>query len=272
MAEVPIEKCIAGAWRDTLCAIEKMPILFFVMFGVSLGMVRIEHITHLHAALHASGRLPYDVFYAAPYFQILANHGGNIGEPILAIPVIRFAINGDVSRLSSISFRVYGRCFAISIVLAAVVILAIAIVQVAEAALPAGGVDIQNNAPATQTLLTLRLIAVAYVFARGALLFPHVALGGRMNWQAAWFDTHGQALRVACIYGIGSLIPGYLLTQLFLPLLHQSFASASLDLFAEALVRLFMWTLSSATLAWIYRKYARTIRLAGSMTRGQMAA
>ncbi|MFM0305594.1 hypothetical protein PQQ99_36340 [Paraburkholderia sediminicola] len=272
MGTIPVEKCIVGAWRDTVRVIDQMPILFLIMFGVSLGIVRIEKVIHLYAALRAMGRLPHSGFYALPYLRVLANHASNIGEPILAIPIIRYVIDGERFKLSSISLHAYGRYFVISIIFATVFTLAIAIVQISQAALQATGVQSANITPETQTLTILLLIGAGYVLARSALLFPHVAVGGRMQWRAAWTDTRGQALKVACIYGIGSALPSYLVARFVLPFLHQSFNSAGVDLFSEALIRLMAWTLGAATLAWIYRKFARDIRLAASTTHNQMLA
>jgi hypothetical protein len=273
MGTLSLTDCIIGAWRDTMRAITAMPILFLMMFCISLAIMRIEHIVHLAVSLSGTGRPPHGVILTSPYFSSFARHGSNIAESILAIPVIRYVIDGETFKLSSINLRVYGRYFVAWAIFVVAAISALAVVLTVQSALQASGMQAVNSIAAVQTLRILLLVGICYLCARSALIFPLIALGGRIQVRAAWRDTRGQVLRVACIYGIGSMLPSdLLLAELVLPLLHRSLNSAGVDLFSEAVSKLATWALGAATLAWIYKRFARGTRLAASTTREQMRA
>lgn len=121
------------------------------------------------------------------------------------------------------------------------------------------GLNGSSESAFMQTIIIFLKILLNYVMARSVLLFPHIALGGEIEWAAAWRDTAGHFFVIAFIYGTISTLPSYIISNLMI----RYISSVEMNIYfvfpLQAGIKLFLVMLGNSALAWIYLKFARKI-------------
>jgi hypothetical protein len=210
---ITLGQCFRGSWRDTGRAIRAMPTLFLVAFAL------------IFLAIAGSG-----AFLETPQAAVsFTAPGGALGShasignsltliaiefvqwvvlAVLAVQVIRFAMAASAEagvdtrarqdvptiRLWDTGVRRYlVLCIAMA---AAYVAMAVGIVLVV-LVLRLVGVTGGSSYAASATLAVLALCGMSYIWARLSLLFPHTAVGGQLQWRAAWNDSRSHFWMIA---------------------------------------------------------------------------
>jgi hypothetical protein len=210
---ITLGQCFRGSWRDTGRAIRAMPTLFLVAFAL------------IFLAIAGSG-----AFLETPQAAVsFTAPGGALGShasignsltliaiefvqwvvlAVLAVQVIRFAMAASAEagvdtrarqdvptiRLWDTGVRRYlVLCIAMA---AAYVAMAVGIVLVV-LVLRLVGVTGGSSYAASATLAVLALCGMSYIWARLTLLFPHTAVGGQLQWRAAWNDSRSHFWMIA---------------------------------------------------------------------------
>lgn len=121
------------------------------------------------------------------------------------------------------------------------------------------GLTGNNETPFAQTVTLLLRILFNYVVARSALLFPYIALGGKIEWKAAWRDTHGNFFVIAFIYIIASRLPAYIVANSVIQYISGSKMNIFLVFALQAGTKLTLSLLAVSAFAWIYLSFSNDI-------------
>lgn len=235
-----------------------MPLLFLVVFVISLGAMYGEHLWYV--SIRASvGAVPISML-RSPSANALLRHLGGIGDAIIAVPLIRLSLRNDSFFISNESFRVYLRYFIYWISFVASAVALVAFVQSVSTIMLAAEIDQAGKLATIQTAKILMICGCAYFFARSSLVFPHIAVGGYVDWRTAWRDTRGNFWKIACIEIIAVQSPTYILDTQVIPFIHSHFTMLVFLLLSQATAKVLVISLSANCLAWLYRCFAREIR------------
>jgi hypothetical protein len=127
------------------------------------------------------------------------------------------------------------------------------------------GLSSGTSMAAAATLAVLVVCGVSYLSARLALLFPHTAVGGRIQWRAAWEDTRGHfwfittaaLLAILPVVGIATVLT--VLAEMLATA--GSIGSLTMGLMVVQSVGTLLYTATGATCSvWLYRKFAAILR------------
>jgi hypothetical protein len=127
------------------------------------------------------------------------------------------------------------------------------------------GLSSGTSMAATATLAVLVVCGVSYVSARLALLFPHTAVGGRIQWRSAWEDSRGHfwfittaaLLAILPVVGIATVLT--VVAEMLATA--GSIGSLTMGLMVVQSVGTLLYTATGATCSvWLYKKFAAILR------------
>jgi hypothetical protein len=292
MEDITLSQCLKGAWRDAAHALRRMPILFIVAFVLILA-TGVAGYEGQFSALGSGGSLPMTNPGSAEGVGIgrsLASLGltllQSLVAAVLAVQVIRFAMAantgavtksgtaaGDAANAFDASVapsvrlwdagirRYFVLCLAVLAAYAGVLIaLVIAWIGLRLAGLPTG-----TSMAAGATLAILAACGVSYVSARLALLFPHTAAGGQLQWRAAWEDSRGHfwAIASTAVVAILPIVTVALVIAMVVGMLAtpDSIDSMTFGLLVMQSIVTLLYTATTATCSvWLYKKYGTILR------------
>jgi hypothetical protein len=261
METISIRECIFGIWRDTRQAIKHMPLLFLAVFVISLAAVYGEYVWDALAQINGHSKIISDSMIKSPFMSELIGFMNGIGNAVIAIPLIRFSLRDESLAIENASVRVYVRYFIfwIGLIVASMIIL-ISIHFFGSAILSIAGINQAGKISIIRTAKILVLCGCTYLAARCSLVFPHIALGGQVDWFAAWRDTRGHFWKIACIEAIAVQLPGYIAGTQLLPFLRSHYPTLIFVLPLRAAAKVMAITLATICLAWLYKCFANNIR------------
>ena len=265
MRSLSLKKCITGIWLDSGRATRKMPLLFLLVFLVTLGVMYGEHFMNL--VIHENERSNDGSIQAMSFLFVkgLIRRMSGIADAIIAIPLIRWSLKNEEFEFSKLSVYTYFRYFIIWMGFVILTVFPLTFALLIGPTFGIGGLDRVDQFAVTQTAKIMMLFACTYVAARSALVFPHIALGGRIDWQAMWNDTQGHVWKIICIEAMSVQLPSYIESVFFMPFVRRNFSDLYLILSVQAVTKVVFMTLSAVSLAWIYRCFAKEILIPGEI-------
>jgi hypothetical protein len=276
MQDITLSQCLRGAWRDAASALRHMPTLFLLAFVLVL----------------ATGVAGYQVQLSAPAsassLTSITNGSAGLGNSlkslgltflqslviaVLAVQVIRFAMTLGVEPGASSSSTPsthlwdagFRRYFLLCIVLVAAYVGATAAVVIAWIGLRLAGLSSGTSTAAAATLGVLAVCGMSYVSARLALLFPHTAAGGRLQWRAAWEDSRGHFWAISTT-AVVAILPIVAIATVFTVIAEMlatagSIGSLTVGLLVVQSVVTLLYTATTATCSvWLYRRFGAVLR------------
>ena len=280
MEDITLSQCLKGAWRDAAHALRRMPTLFLVAFVLVLATGIAGYQLQLSAPESASP-LAAMTGGSAAQGPALGNSLTSLGltflqsliVAVLAVQVIRFTMTlsvaaGAVSsstpstRLWDAGFRRY---FLLCIVLVAGYIGATIAVVIAWIGLRLAGLSSGTSTAAAATLGVLAVCGMSYVSARLALLFPHTAAGGRLQWRSAWEDSRGHFWAISTT-AVVAILPIVAIATVFTVIAEMlatagSIGSLTVGLLIVQSVVTLLYTATTATCSvWLYRRFGAVLR------------
>jgi hypothetical protein len=275
MEDITLNHCLKGAWRDAASALRHMPVPFLLVFvavlATGIAGYEVQLSAPASAAFLSSSMTAGNVAQATALGYSATSLGISFVQCLvlaaLAVQVIRFAMTLNLepgadsftpsTRLWDAGFRRY---FLLCIVLVAAYVAATIAVVIAWIGLRLAGLSSGTSMAAAATLAVLAVCGVSYVSARLALLFPHTAAGGRLQWRAAWEATRGHfwvitttalvaILPIVAIATVLSIIAEMLVAA-------SSIGSLTVGLLVVQSVATLLYTATAATCSvWLYRKF-----------------
>ncbi|MFM0158550.1 MULTISPECIES: hypothetical protein [Paraburkholderia] len=234
--------------------IAEMPLLCSVTFVLMWAAMFVEY--RLRLAVPAG--LPGGNFGPRILSSVIERLS-SIPALIIAIPAMRRILRTRFPDLPESTTEDYHRYFLLWILMILFGYTLVAVIPLASAIGRIAGTGGSVETAFFQTITLLLRILLAYVTARSALLFPHIASGGKIEWRAAWRDTRGHFFAVAFIYGAASTLPTYVVANYII----QYISSTRMDIFlvfpAQASIKFILNLLGISALAWIYLKFANDV-------------
>jgi hypothetical protein len=111
-----------------------------------------------------------------------------------------------------------------------------------------------------QTVGYLTICALSYMSARLALILPHISIGGRLEWRAAWQDSRGHFWAIAYVACLASIFPNYILEKGLMFAIGQHFFSTEVAPILHAGLRTLTTAATAAYCGWLYRCYSNELR------------
>ncbi|SIO72644.1 hypothetical protein SAMN05444172_9118 [Burkholderia sp. GAS332] len=250
MRSVTVWQCIVGAWRDTFRVIAEMPLLSSATFVLMWAAMFVEY----------KLRLAVPVGIVGPrILNSVIERLSSIPALVIAIPTMRRILRAKFPALPGSTAEDYLRYFVLWVLMLLFGYTLLAVIPLASAIGRGAGMDGSVEAAFIQTVTPLLRILLAYVTARSALLFPHIASGGKIEWRAAWRDTHGNFIAIAFIYGAASTLPSYIVENTIIQYISSARMDFSLVFPAQAGIKFILNLLGVSALAWIYLKFANKV-------------
>ena len=285
MEDITLRQCLTGAWRDAASAVRHMPIVFLVAFVAVLATGTAGYKAQFSGLAASDSSLTAmtssSAGHAAGFTQGLVSLGVTFLQTlvlaVLAVFVVRFAMKLHAESAASAAAPVstpapmhlwdagIRRYFLLCIALLAGYVGAALAVMIAWIGLRLAGVSSGTSMAAAATLAVLVVCGVSYVSARLALLFPHTAVGGRIQWRAAWEDTRGHfwfittaaLLAILPVVGIATVLT--VVAEMLATA--GSIGSLTMGLMVVQSVGTLLYTATGATCSVsLYRKFAAILR------------
>jgi len=273
MQSITLGQCFKGAWHDTGRAMRAMPTLFLVAFVLIFATMAAGSI-FLNEQGMAESFTTTGPSRGAALSNLLTSLATNLVQSVviavLAVQVIRFAMAADAAarpmRLWDAGFRRYFMlCVA---TLAAYVAAAVGVVLVV-IVLRVAGLTGGSSYAAAATLAVLAICGMSYVSARLALLFPHAASGGRLQWRAAWRDSRSHFWTISTT-AVMVILPVMAVSTVFAVVAQLMGTDGSTGAMAYGLlivqsVATLLYAVTTATCSvWLYRRFAAELVQTGT--------
>lgn len=285
MEDITLSRCLKGTWRDAASALRHMPTLFLLAFVLVLGTGMAGYQVQTSAQVSASSLTSMTHGGAA-----LGNSMKSLGLTflqslviaVLAVQVIRFAMTLGAEQgaaSSSTSFSTssftsstrfwdagFRRYFLLCIVLFAAYVGATTAVVIAWIGLRLAGLSSGTSMAAAATLGVLAVCGMSYVSARIALLFPHTAAGGRLQWRAAWEDSRGHFWAISTT-AVVAILPIVAIATVFTVIAEMlaragSIGSLTVGLLIVQSVVTLLYTATTATCSvWLYKRFGAGLKV-----------
>ena len=249
MKQLTFGDCVKKGWISSWQAITQMPWLFVGVCAVfaCTSLLSGRHPSAAADTLDAAARAAHGLISLAWFALQLAVSG------TLTIKVHRFVLLGEGTHpLVPLHGKPLGRY--------ALVWLAISLVMV-----PVLVTLAVTHSPVSGLLVSVPLLVIGvFLVARLSLLYPSVALGGRLTWRAAWRDSRGHVWSIVGIWLV-TYLPLFAITVLLIlftgPRLVAAQRSAAEPVFAivHAVFNGLFIAFGAASLSWLYRRYAREL-------------
>lgn len=285
MEDITLRQCLTGAWRDAASAVRHMPIVFLVAFVAVLATGTAGYKAQFSGIAASDSSLTEmtssSAGHAAGFTQGLISLGVTFVQTlvlaVLAVFVVRFAMKLHAEPATAAAtpapapapMRLWDagirRYFLLCIALLAGYVGAALAVMIVWIGLRLAGLSSGTSMAAAATLAVLVVCGVSYVSARLALLFPHTAVGGRIQWRAAWEDTRGHfwfittaaLLAILPVVGIATVLT--VVAEMLATA--GSIGSLTVGLMVVQSVGTLLYTATGATCSvWLYRKFAAILR------------
>jgi hypothetical protein len=285
MEDITLRQCLTGAWRDAASAVRHMPIVFLVAFVAVLATGTAGYKAQFSGIAASDSSLTEmtssSAGHAAGFTQGLISLGVTFVQTlvlaVLAVFVVRFAMKLHAEPATAAAtpapapapMRLWDagirRYFLLCIALLAGYVGAALAVMIVWIGLRLAGLSSGTSMAAAATLAVLVVCGVSYLSARLALLFPHTAVGGRIQWRAAWEDTRGHfwfittaaLLAILPVVGIATVLT--VLAEMLATA--GSIGSLTMGLMVVQSVGTLLYTATGATCSvWLYRKFAAILR------------
>jgi hypothetical protein len=285
MEDITLRQCLTGAWRDAASAVRHMPIVFLVAFVAVLATGTAGYKAQFSGIAASDSSLTEmtssSAGHAAGFTQGLISLGVTFVQTlvlaVLAVFVVRFAMKLHAEPATAAAtpapapapMRLWDagirRYFLLCIALLAGYVGAALAVVIVWIGLRLAGLSSGTSMAAAATLAVLVVCGVSYVSARLALLFPHTAVGGRIQWRAAWEDTRGHfwfittaaLLAILPVVGIATVLT--VVAEMLATA--GSIGSLTMGLMVVQSVGTLLYTATGATCSvWLYRKFAAILR------------
>lgn len=285
MEDITLRQCLTGAWRDAASAVRHMPIVFLVAFVAVLATGTAGYKAQFSGIAASDSSLTEmtssSAGHAAGFTQGLISLGVTFVQTlvlaVLAVFVVRFAMKLHAEPATAAAtpaptpapMRLWDagirRYFLLCIALLAGYVGAALAVVIVWIGLRLAGLSSGTSMAAAATLAVLVVCGVSYVSARLALLFPHTAVGGRIQWRAAWEDTRGHfwfittaaLLAILPVVGIATVLT--VVAEMLATA--GSIGSLTVGLMVVQSVGTLLYTATGATCSvWLYRKFAAILR------------
>jgi hypothetical protein len=289
MEDITLRQCLTGAWRDAASAVRHMPIVFLVAFVAVLATGTAGYKAQFSGLAASESSLTAmtssSAGHAAGFTQGLISLGVTFVQTlvlaVLAVFVVRFAMKlraepavvaptpASAPAFTPPPMRIWDagirRYFVLCIALLAGYVGAALAVMIAWIGLRLAGLSSGTSMAAAATLAVLVVCGVSYVSARLALLFPHTAVGGRIQWRAAWEDTRGHfwfittaaLLAILPVVGIATVLT--VVAEMLAAA--GSIGSLTMGLMVVQSVGTLLYTATGATCSvWLYRKFAAILK------------
>jgi hypothetical protein len=276
MEDITLRQCLKGAWRDAAHALRHMPTLFLLAFVLVLATAIAGYQVQLSGPALAPANAVSSVANGG---VALINSMKSLGLTllqslviaVLAVQVIRFAMtvgaepaanSSSVMRFLDAGFRRY---FLLCVVLFAAYIGATIAVMIAWIGLRLAGLTSGTSMAAAATLAVLAVCGMSYVSARLALLFPHTAAGGRLQWRAAWEDSRGHFWAIATT-AVVAILPVVAIATVFTVIAELlaragSIGSVTVGLLVVQSAVTLLYTATTATCSvWLYRRFGALLK------------
>jgi hypothetical protein len=276
MEDITLRQCLKGAWRDAAHALRHMPTLFLLAFVLVLATAIAGYQVQLSGPALAPANAVSSVANGG---VALINSMKSLGLTllqslviaVLAVQVIRFAMtvgaepaanSSSVMRFLDAGFRRY---FLLCVVLFAAYIGATIAVMIAWIGLRLAGLTSGTSMAAAATLAVLAVCGMSYVSARLALLFPHTAAGGRLQWRAAWEDSRGHFWAIATT-AVVAILPVVAIATVFTVIAEMlaragSIGSVTVGLLVVQSAVTLLYTATTATCSvWLYRRFGALLK------------
>jgi hypothetical protein len=285
MEDITLRQCLTGAWRDAASAVRHMPIVFLVAFVAVLATGTAGYKAQFSGIAASDSSLTEmtssSAGHAAGFTQGLISLGVTFVQTlvlaVLAVFVVRFAMKLHAEPATAAAtpapapapMRLWDagirRYFLLCIALLAGYVGAALAVMIVWIGLRLAGLSSGTSMAAAATLAVLVVCGVSYLSARLALLFPHTAVGGRIQWRAAWEDTRGHfwfittaaLLAILPVVGIATVLT--VVAEMLATA--GSIGSLTMGLMVVQSVGTLLYTATGATCSvWLYRKFAAILR------------
>jgi hypothetical protein len=273
MQSITLGECFKGAWRDAGRAFRAMPTLFLVAFALVFVTMAAGSIflSEQGASLSLAST---GMTHAAALSNLLTSLATNLVQSIviavLAVQVIRFALaaEGDAQpmRLWDAGFRRYFLlCVATLLAYVAAAVGVLLVVFILRLAGLTGG----SSYAVAATLAVLAICGMSYVSARLALLFPHTASGGPLQWRAAWNDSRSHFWTISTT-AVMVILPVMAVSTVFavvLELMGTDGSSGALSyalLIVQSAATLFYAATTATCSVWLYRRFAAELLQTGA--------
>jgi hypothetical protein len=285
MEDITLRQCLTGAWRDAASAVRHMPVVFLVAFVAVLATGTAGYKAQFSGIAASDSSLTAmtssSAGHAAGFTQGLISLGITFVQTpvlaVLAVFVVRFAMKLHAEPAAAAAtpapmpapMRLWDagirRYFLLCVALLAGYVGAALAVVIVWIGLRLAGLSSGTSMAAAATLAVLVVCGVSYVSARLALLFPHTAVGGRIQWRAAWEDTRGHfwfittaaLLAILPVVGIATVLT--VLAEMLATA--GSIGSLTMGLMVVQSVGTLLYTATGATCSvWLYRKFAAILR------------
>jgi hypothetical protein len=265
MQSITLGQCFKGAWRDAGRAARAMPALFLVAFVLVFATMAAGSVflTEQGATLSLTQT---GMTRGAALSNLLTSLATNLVQSVviavLAVQVIRFAMAADSEaqpmRLWDAGFRRYFLlCVATLLAYVAAAVGVVLVVIVLRVAGLTGG----SSYAAAATLAVLAICGMSYVSARLALLFPHTASGGLLQWRAAWRDSRSHFWTISTT-AVMVILPVMAVSTVFAVILELMGTDASTGalsyglLIVQSAATLFYAATTATCSVWLYRRFA----------------
>jgi hypothetical protein len=278
MEDITLRQCLKGAWRDAAHALRRMPTLFLLAFVLVLATAIAGYQVQLSGpALAPANAVSSVANGGAALINSMKSLGLTLLQSlviaVLAVQVIRFAMTlgaepaADSSSASATRFWDAGfrRYFLLCVVLFAAYIGATIAVMIAWIGFRLAGLTSGTSMAAAATLGVLAVCGMSYVSARLALLFPHTAAGGRLQWRAAWEDSRGHFWAIATT-AVVAILPVVAIATVFTVIAEMlaragSIGSVTVGLLVVQSAVTLLYTATTATCSvWLYRRFGALLK------------
>jgi hypothetical protein len=285
MEDITLRQCLTGAWRDAASAVRHMPVVFLVAFVAVLATGTAGYKAQFSGIAASDSSLTAmtssSAGHAAGFTQGLISLGITFVQTlvlaVLAVFVVRFAMKLHAEPAAAAAtpapmpapMRLWDagirRYFLLCVALLAGYVGAALAVVIVWIGLRLAGLSSGTSMAAAATLAVLVVCGVSYVSARLALLFPHTAVGGRIQWRSAWEDTRGHfwfittaaVLAILPVVGIATVLT--VVAEMLATA--GSIGSLTVGLMVVQSVGTLLYTATGATCSvWLYRKFAAILR------------
>jgi hypothetical protein len=263
MKNITLGECIVGIWRDAWRALQRMPLLFLLAFALTLGALAAVHWfdVAVRRGNVAGGALAW--ISSSEYLRASFHYLGKIATVVVAVPLVRFAMSDDLPPASGNQVPSYLRYALLWLAFINVGVASVFVIMRLAHLLPIIGVSDESIAAVIRTARVMTMVGFSYIAARLALVLPHIALGGRLEWRTAWEDTKAHFWAIAAVYFIAALLPTEITGEGLLPVVLAHVSSVGVALFISAFFCVFAIYVNALSLAWIYKRFA--VRLIATM-------
>lgn len=247
MEQLTFGACVKKGWISSWQAVTQMPWLFVGVWAVfACTSLLIGQRPSNAAGAVAPAALLGHALLSLGFFALQM-----VVSSVLTIKVHRFVLLGEgANPLMPLNGKPLGRYLAVWLASMLIVLAAMGLTYTATRGFKLAG------------LVYLPVIAIyLFVSFRLILLYPSIALGGRLTLRAAWRDSRGHVWNM---FGVGvvaclPLIVVAVLVGIVLGVsMPNDYSSKSLSV-VEALLNVSLVVLVAASLSWLYRRYAREL-------------